>query len=128
MKFKPLKRAPVILAVFVLALVCGVRLLHLDFFDRLERMTYDLRVRTALHFPAPAATNLAFVSMEDSSIAAVAATDCWDWPLSGFTGRVKFMAGSSKNFPRKAQKPSRLTCCSANCAPTIRRCRWPTAA
>src|SRR5471032_2405275 len=51
--------------------VCGVRLLHLDFFDRLERITYDLRVRTALHFPAPAATNLAFVSMADSSIAAV---------------------------------------------------------
>ncbi len=71
MKFKPLKRAPVILAVLVLALVCGVRLLHLDFFDRLERITYDLRVRTARHFPAPAATNLAFVAMEDSSIAAV---------------------------------------------------------
>jgi class 3 adenylate cyclase/CHASE2 domain-containing sensor protein len=70
-KFKPFKRAPVILAVFVLALVCGVRLLRLDFFERLERMTYDLRVRAALHFPAPAATNLAFVSMEDSSIAAI---------------------------------------------------------
>jgi class 3 adenylate cyclase/CHASE2 domain-containing sensor protein len=70
-KFKPLKRAPVILAVLVLALVCGVRLLHLDFFDRLEWTTYDLRVRTALHFSAPAATNLAFVSMEDSSIKAV---------------------------------------------------------
>ena len=71
MKFKPLKRAPVILAVFVLVLVCGIRLLHLDFFDRLERITYDLRARAALHFPAPAATNLAFVAMEDSSIAAV---------------------------------------------------------
>ncbi len=71
MKFKPLKRAPVILAVVVVAVVCGVRLLRLDFFDRLERITYDLRVRTALHFPAPAATNLAFVAMEDSSIAAV---------------------------------------------------------
>ncbi len=71
MKFKPFKRTPVILAVFVLALVCGIRLLQLDFFERLERLTYDLRVRTALHFPAPAATNLAFVSIEDSSIAAV---------------------------------------------------------
>jgi class 3 adenylate cyclase/CHASE2 domain-containing sensor protein len=70
-KFKPLKRAPVILAFLVLALVCGVRLLRLDFFERLERITYDLRVRTALRFPAPAATNLAFVAMEDSSIAAV---------------------------------------------------------
>ena len=71
MKFKPFQRAPVILAVFVLVFVCGVRLLRLDFFERLERMTYDLRVRTAQKFPAPAATNLAFVSMEESSIAAV---------------------------------------------------------
>ena len=71
MKFKPFKRAPVILAVSVLVFVCGVRLLRLDFFERLERMTYDLRVRTAQKFPAPAATNLAFVSMEDSSIAAI---------------------------------------------------------
>ena len=71
MKFKPFKRAPVILAVSVLVFVCGVRLLRLDFFERLEHMTYDLRARAALHFPAPAATNLAFVSMEESSIAAV---------------------------------------------------------
>ena len=71
MKFKPFKRAPVVLAVLVLTFVCGVRLLRLDFFERLERMTYDLRTRAALHFPAPAATNLAFVSIEESSIAAV---------------------------------------------------------
>ncbi|MGA2788309.1 MAG: adenylate/guanylate cyclase domain-containing protein [Verrucomicrobiota bacterium] len=71
MKFKPFKRAPVILAVSVLVFVCGVRLRQLDFFERLERMTYDLRMRTALHFSAPAATNLAFISMEESSIAAV---------------------------------------------------------
>jgi class 3 adenylate cyclase/CHASE2 domain-containing sensor protein len=68
---KPLKRAPVILAVAVLALVCGLRLLRLDFFERLERMTYDLRAKTALHFSAPVATNLAFVTVEDSSIIAV---------------------------------------------------------
>ena len=71
MKFKPFKRTPVILAVLVLALVCGVRLLRLDFFERLEHMTYDLRARAALNFSAPAATNLAFVSVEESSIAAV---------------------------------------------------------
>ena len=71
MKLKPLKRAPVILAVAVLALVCGLRLLRLDFFERLERMTYDLRAKTALHFSAPVATNLAFVAIEDSSITAV---------------------------------------------------------
>ena len=71
MKLKPLKRAPVLLTLAVLALVCGLRLAGLDFFERLERMTYDLRARTALHFPAPAATNLAFVSIEESSITAV---------------------------------------------------------
>jgi len=70
-KLKPLKRAPVLLALAVLALVCGLRLAGLDFFERLEWMTYDLRARTALHFPAPAATNLAFVSIEESSINAV---------------------------------------------------------
>ncbi|HXR03535.1 MAG TPA: CHASE2 domain-containing protein, partial [Verrucomicrobiae bacterium] len=71
MNFKPLKRTPALLAVVVLALVCVVRLLRFDFFERLERMTYDLRVRAAQKFPAPAATNLAFVSVEESSIAAV---------------------------------------------------------
>ena len=71
MQFKRLKRAPVILVLLVLALVGGLQLSNPDFFDRLERMTYDLRVRTAQKFPAPTATNLAFVSMEDSSIAAI---------------------------------------------------------
>jgi class 3 adenylate cyclase len=70
-KLKPLKSAPVFLALGVVALVCGLRLAGLDFFERLERMTYDLRARTALHFPAPAATNLAFISIEESSITAV---------------------------------------------------------
>ena len=70
-KFKPIKRAPVLLAIAVLTLVCGLRLAGLDFFERLEWMTYDLRARTALHFPAPTATNLAFVSIEESSITAV---------------------------------------------------------
>jgi class 3 adenylate cyclase len=69
--FKPSKYAPVLVAVAVIALVCVLRLLHLDFFERLEWMTYDLRAKTALHFPAPAATNLAFVAIEDSSIDAV---------------------------------------------------------
>ena len=71
MKFKPLKRAPITLVVAVLLVVCAVRFLRLDLLERLERMTYDWRARVALHFPAPAATNLAFVSMEETSIAAV---------------------------------------------------------
>ena len=71
MNFKPLKRTPVLLAIAVLLLVCYVRLLRLDFLERMERMTYDLRMRAAQKFPAPAATNLAFVSVEESSLAAV---------------------------------------------------------
>ena len=71
MTFKPIKRAPVILAFSVLVLVCGLRLLRLDFLERPEWMTYDLRAKAALHFSAPVATNLAFVSIEDSSIDAI---------------------------------------------------------
>ena len=71
MKFKHLKRTPFILAASVLALVCGLRALQLDFPERLERMTYDLRIRAAHHFPAPVATNLAFVAIDEASIKAV---------------------------------------------------------
>ncbi len=45
MNFKPIKRTPALLAVAVLLLVCALRLLRLDFFERLEWMTYDLRMR-----------------------------------------------------------------------------------
>ena len=69
MKFKPVKLAPVLIALCVIVLVCLARLLHLDFFERLERMTYDMRVREALKFNPPAATNLGFVDISDASIA-----------------------------------------------------------
>ncbi|HVU08621.1 MAG TPA: adenylate/guanylate cyclase domain-containing protein [Verrucomicrobiae bacterium] len=72
MKLKPFQRTAILVALFTLALICIIRLLNFDFFDRLEWMTYDLRVRAAQKFPAPAATNLAFVSIEESSIKAVA--------------------------------------------------------
>lgn len=71
MLFKRPKRAALILAIAVLAGVCGLRLLNPDLFERVERMTYDWRVRLAHRFPAPVAPNLAFVSMEDSSISAI---------------------------------------------------------
>ena len=71
MKLKRPKLAPLAIALAVLALVCGVDALRLDFLQRLERMTYDLRIRAAQYFPAPVATNLAFVAMEESSIRAV---------------------------------------------------------
>lgn len=71
MKLKRLKRTPLILALLILALVCGLRIWNPDAVDRLERMTYDARVRLAQKFSGPVATNLAFVAMEDSSIAAI---------------------------------------------------------
>ena len=71
MKFKRLKRAPVVLALTVLAFVCGLRLFNPDFLQRLENTTYDVRVRAAQKHLAQVATNMAFVSMEDSSIAAI---------------------------------------------------------
>jgi class 3 adenylate cyclase/CHASE2 domain-containing sensor protein len=70
-KLKSFQRTAVLVASFTLTLICIVRLLQFDFFERLEWMTYDLRAKAALNFSAPVATNLAFVSIEDSSIAAI---------------------------------------------------------
>lgn len=67
-KLKLLKPAPILITASMVLLVILVRLLHLDVFDRLERMTYDMRVRAALHFPQPAATNLGFVFIDEESI------------------------------------------------------------
>ena len=75
MTFKPAKYAPVIVATAVIVLVCFFRSLNIDIFERIERITYDERARAALHFPTPAATNLAFVSIDDSSIKAVLSGD-----------------------------------------------------
>ncbi len=71
MQFKRPKSAPVILAFIVLAIICGIRLWNPDLPERLELISYDFRVRLAQNDAAPVATNLAFVAMEDSSIAAI---------------------------------------------------------
>ncbi len=55
----------------VIALVALARMTQPAFVERLERLTYDQRVRLALRFPAPVATNLGFVFISDESIAAV---------------------------------------------------------
>ncbi len=70
-KLKPLKSPPFLVAAGVIVLICAARLIRLDFFERLEAMTYDIRVREAMRYPQIVATNLGFVSLEDSSIAAV---------------------------------------------------------
>ena len=84
MKLKQLKLAPALIALTVIALVCLLRVFTasqteespptsafnhpFDFLDRLERMTYDMRVRAALHFPFPASTNLGFVLISDNTV------------------------------------------------------------
>lgn len=70
-KLKPVKLAPALIAVGVIVIFCVLRILHLDLFERMERITYDWRVRQAMRFPAPCATNLAFVYIDDASIAYV---------------------------------------------------------
>ena len=76
----------------VLLLVCWVCWLRPDFLQQLEWKTYDLRTQAALDFPAPVATNLAFVAIEDSSIKVVQSGKLGyqfglDWPRQVF-GRV----------------------------------------
>ena len=68
MKRKPVKLAPALIVICVAALVWVVRLAQPDFFERLERMTFDMRVREAVKFPAPASSNLGFVFMDNASI------------------------------------------------------------
>jgi class 3 adenylate cyclase/CHASE2 domain-containing sensor protein len=70
-QFKRPKRAAIILALSVLALICLVRQLNPGFLDELECRTYDWRVKEAQRVFGPTASNLAFVSMEDSSISAI---------------------------------------------------------
>ncbi len=71
MKLKPVKLAPAAIAAGVIALTCFLRLLHPDFFERLEWMTYDMRVRQALRFTPNVVTNLGFVDINEASIAFV---------------------------------------------------------
>lgn len=71
MKLLTTKRVPLLLSLSVLLPLLAVTWARLDFFDRFERITYDLRVRAALAFPAPTATNLAFAYIDENTIRAV---------------------------------------------------------
>ena len=56
------------IAAGVIGLVCVIQLFHFDFFERLERMTYDLRVKAAVRRSPVIATNLGFVRISDETI------------------------------------------------------------
>ena len=66
------KFAAVWLAAVVLLVTCGVRLCHWELPEHLELISYDLRARAALRSPTEVATNLAFVSIDESSLTTVA--------------------------------------------------------
>ncbi len=71
MKLKPLKLVPLLIAACVIGLVCLAQVLRLGFFERIEWMTYDWRVRVATQFSPTVVTNLGFVYIDDKSIDAV---------------------------------------------------------
>jgi len=54
---------------------------HFDFFQRLEWVTYDKRVKTANRFPAAFATNLAFVQIDEVTVKILAEAPYYmSWP------------------------------------------------
>ena len=71
MKSKPFKLVPGLIALSVILLVCLLRLLRLEFFERLECISYDIRARQALIFSPRVATNLGFVYINEDSLRAV---------------------------------------------------------
>jgi class 3 adenylate cyclase/CHASE2 domain-containing sensor protein len=70
-KVKRARRVPALIAVGVIALVCLLRLVRLDFLERLEGITFDMRVREATRFSPPVATNLGFIYIDEDSAKAV---------------------------------------------------------
>jgi class 3 adenylate cyclase/CHASE2 domain-containing sensor protein len=71
-KLKPFKHVPGLVALVVIALVCLVRVVGWDWAERQERMTFDMRVRKALLFSPPVATNLGFIFIDEESVKQVA--------------------------------------------------------
>lgn len=71
MKSKPFKLVPGLIALAVILLVCLLRLLRLEFFERLECISYDIRARQALKFSPRVATNLGFVYINEDSVRSV---------------------------------------------------------
>lgn len=92
------KFAAVWLALVVLLVICGIRLCHWELFERLELITYDLRAQAALRYPTPAATNLAFASIDESSLTTVANSQelglhaQFPWPRHVYGRLVREMA------------------------------------
>lgn len=67
-QLKPSQYVPFCIALGVILCACVAQWAHLPVFERLEWMTYDLRVRKALKFNSQNATNLGFVSIDEKTI------------------------------------------------------------
>lgn len=63
-----IKLVPFLVAFGVITLIAILSCLRLDFFERLERMTLDMRAREALRFSPATATNLGFVYIDEESV------------------------------------------------------------
>src|SRR4051812_5730695 len=96
MMLKPFKRIPSLIAISVVLLLCAIRLLCLDFPERLERMTYDFRVRQAAKSHPIVATNFGFVSLDEDSITFVQTNRSFGyglyWPRSVYGRLVQELA------------------------------------
>ena len=127
-KLKPIKHIPVLIAGGIIVLVGLVQWGRLDFFEGLERTTYDMRARQALKYAPTVATNLGFVFIDDASIAFVRTNRVPRLHATASTGPGRFTAGWSRNWRPKAPGRLPLTSSSTNRARIIRRCGWRTAA
>ena len=72
MNLKTVKPIPVLIGALTIGLAVffhsAIFKRHFDIFERLEWVTYDKRVKIANQFPAPCATNLAFVQIEEVTV------------------------------------------------------------
>ncbi len=73
MKLNALKRAPIFITAGVIGLVCLAQVIRPEYIERLERMTYDLRVQEAARHSPAVATNLGFVDIRDETLKYVSA-------------------------------------------------------
>jgi len=70
-KLPRLNRAPLWIALGVILVVCLLHSARLDLFERIEAVTYDMRVRQALRHNPPATNLFAFVYLDEKTLDAV---------------------------------------------------------
>lgn len=68
MKLKPIKSVPCLVAGVVILLVGLASWSRWRFFEQLERITFDMRVRKAAQYSPSVATNLGFIYVDEESV------------------------------------------------------------